>query len=194
MGRGNPYPHKYKFGKQTRTISYEFFKTQLTNGYKVDDKRDISLIILLYYLGCRVRALLELKREDIEIGEQSISFMLKALKHGIRNVPLKLPTTLPFMNIFLEYFRQIRGEKKVFSFSYSTALRIVKRVFPDKYTHYFRLNRCTQFLDDPNATLPEVRTWFGWKGLSSVSDYIGYSDRHVDRGVERIKKEVTSEQ
>jgi len=185
------YPHKYKHGKQTEPMEFKDFRMYVESGLKVDRERDMAFLYLLFYLGCRVRALLELRKgTDVTVEENDLVFKLKPLKHGIREVPLRLPLILPYMDQITQYSGTIKEGEKLFPFSYTTAWRIVKRIFPEKYTHYFRLNRCTQFLDDPEATLPEIKTWFGWKRAETVTAYIGSSPRHIRKGSQRLVKET----
>ena len=189
MSRGNPHPHKYKFGKQTEKISFKDFSERIDQTRFVDPLRDKSFLVLLSYLGCRIGELLKLKRDRIIIKHGMISFDLEVFKGGDRPKPLKLPISFPYMELFLEYLRQTKTER-VFMMSYSTGWRTVKRAFPRKYPHYFRLNRATHMLDDPETTIPELKAWFGWKRVETIAEYIGHSDRYIDKGIKRIEKDV----
>jgi len=193
MSRGNPHPHKYKHGKQTEKISFKEFSQRLETTAFADPPRDKSFLVLLCYLGCRIGELLLLEKEHVKRLNGELAFHLEIFKRGERKSPLRLTSDLPYIDLFLQYLRSIRAGKRVFPFSYTTGWRIVKRAFPIKYPHYFRLNRATHFLDDPETTIPQMKAWFGWKRAETITDYIGYSDRYVDKGIERIKKEVEAE-
>lgn len=190
MPYGNPYAHKYKHGKQTEKILFSEFSQRLDSTAFVDPPRDKSFLILLYYLGVRIGELLRLAKEHISQKSGELVFHLEVLKRGERKSPLRLTIDLPYIPMFLEYLRSIGSGELVFPFSYATGWRIVKRIFPRKYPHYFRLNRATHFLDDPETTIPEMKAWFGWKDIKSINAYIGYSTRYIDKGVKRIKRDV----
>ena len=84
----------------------------------------------------------------------------------------------------------VNPTRRVWNISGPTAWRIVKRVMPKHYPHFFRLNRATRFLEDPETTIPEMMAWFGWKASKTVDPYIGYSRRHIRKQRERLAREL----
>ena len=97
------------------------------------------------------------------------------------------------MGFILKQVEKAKREhkEKVWDFSPKTAWLIVKRAMGDEYYHhFFRLNRATRFLDDPETTLPEMKAWFGWKRSDSVDPYIGYSRRHVRKMSDKLEQEL----
>ncbi len=71
--------------------------------------------------------------------------------------------------------------RRVFPFSSFTVWLIVKRVLPNHYPHFFRLNRTVKFLNNPKVTVDEIRQWMAWKRLATVESYIGYSERAIGK-------------
>lgn len=58
--------------------------------------------------------------------------------------------------------------------------------YRELYPHYFRLNRAMIFASQPATTLVELMQWFGWKQLSSDSEYMGRAGRTTKGMAERL--------
>jgi len=192
--RGNPHKHHYKYGKQTEPIDFETFKSIMENGKFVKPLAHRSFLAFLYWFGVRRAEALERVKSDFEIKDDLLIVDATPKKGGERE-PLEVPVDYPYVDLIIEQVNRTRRTlanptRRVWNFSESTAWRIVKRVMPKHYPHYFRLNRATRFLEDPTTTLPEMKAWFGWKAAKTVDPYIGYSRRHIHRQRERLKREL----
>lgn len=193
--RGNPYKYHYKYGKQTDPIDFKTFETVMEEGRFVYKRRDKSFLAFLYWFGVRRSEALERVKEDFEIRDNLLIVRAPAKKGGERE-PLEVRIDFPYVDLILEQVQKTRRTisnptRRVWNISGPTAWRIVKRVMPKHYPHFFRLNRATKFLEDPTTTLPEMMAWFGWKAAKTVDPYIGYSRRHIRRQRERLARELS---
>jgi len=192
--RGNPYKHHYKYGKQTEPIDLQAFKDMIQNGKFVDPLRDKSLLAFLYWFGVRRAEVIERVKEDFQIKDNLLIVNCPPKKGGERE-PLEIPVDYPFVDLIIEQVDRTRRTlanptRRVWNISEETAWRIVKRVMPKRYPHYFRLNRATRFLEDSTTTIPEMKAWFGWKSTRTIDEYVGYSRRHIRRQRERLAREL----
>jgi len=192
--RGNPYKHHYKYGKQTEPIDLQTFKVIMQNGEFVNPLRDKSLLAFLYWFGVRRAEVIERVKEDFQIKDSLLIVNCPPKKGGERE-PLEIPVDYPFVDLIIEQVDRTRRTlanptRRVWNISEETAWRIVKRVMPKRYPHYFRLNRATRFLEDSTTTIPEMKAWFGWKSTRTIDEYVGYSRRHIRRQRERLAREL----
>ena len=192
--RGNPHEHHYKYGKQKEPIDFQTFKSIMENGKFVHRLRDKSILAFLYWFGVRRAEALERVKEDFKIKDGLLIVDATPKKGGERE-PLEVPADFPYVDLIIEQVNRTRRTlanptRRVWNISGPTAWRIVKRVMPKHYPHYFRLNRATRFLEDPTTTIPEMMAWFGWKAAKTVDPYIGYSRRHIRRQRQRLRREL----
>lgn len=180
----------YKHGKQMEPIDFEIFKEYMEGGDFKQGDYHRSFLAFIYWLGIRKWEALARKREDFTITEDIVFVNVPPLKKGMPRPPLEMDSDLPYVNLIIEQVLGTPVGSRVWSFGESTAWRIVKRVDERKYPHYFRLNRCTRMLDDPETTIPEVKSWFGWRSAETVSHYIGMSRRHIVKGRTRLRREI----
>lgn len=180
---------KYKHGKQTKPISFKDFKKIMEKGHFTEYYRNShrSYLAFLYWFGVRRAEALERVKEDFLVEDDLLVVDATPKKGGERE-PLEVATAFPYVNLIIKQVDHTAPEKRVWPFSAVTAWKIVKRVMPKHYPHFFRLNRATQFLEDPTTTLPEMKAWFGWRQASSVNPYIGYSRRHIRTQRKRLER------
>lgn len=197
MGKvGNPYPHRYKHGKQTRPIDLATFKTIMENGRHTRGKklRDKSLLAFLYWFGVRRSEAIERVKEDFKVEGELLIVNCPPKKGGERD-PLEVPVSYPYVDLILRQVEKTRRTlrnptRRVWNTDEVTAWRIVKRVMPKHYPHFFRLSRATRFLEDPTTTIPEMMSWFGWKAAKTVDPYIGHSRRYIQKQRQRLAREL----
>lgn len=130
-----------RYGKKvTRLMTYEEFTQTI-----IDKQKEImgmptmhrALLTVLFFTGCRVSEAIALTSQDINCTKDTVFIQIKRLKGSKQTDPIELPKT----NI-LEWL--CKQEGNIFpNVSRYAAYRIVKRVFPDLYPHYFRMNRIT---------------------------------------------------
>ncbi len=195
--KGNPYKNRYKHGKQTEPITLEQFKTIMEKGkfVKCHRLRDRSLLAFLYWYGVRSSEALERTREDFKTEDGLLIVNAPAKKGGQREA-LEIRVDLPYVNLIIKQVNKTRRTTKnpfghVWNMSQTTAWRVVKRVMPKHYPHFFRLNRATRFLDDPTTTIPQMKAWFGWKSADTINSYIGHSRRHIKEMRAKLGNELT---
>lgn len=178
--KGLKYPHKFKHGKQKQEMPKEEFYKIMEQGKFVKHYHK-AFLALLWYTGARVSELLELRKEHFKTKGNILYVKVKAEKHGTERTAFQLHKDLPYVNLIVKRTEKVRGTQRVFPFTRQTAWRIIKRVAPEKYPHYFRLNRTVKFLNNPDVTLNEIRQWMAWKSIKTVDHYLGYSDRTMEK-------------
>ena len=124
---------KYK-KKITRLMDYDEFKTAI-------DELPIArqaFLSILFFAGCRISEALALESNDISCTDETIFIQFFRLKGSKQTDPQEVPRADSLLWLC------IRPEGKLFNFSRITAYRTVKKVFPELYPHYFRMNRITK--------------------------------------------------
>lgn len=183
---------KYKHGKITDTIDLDFLKDRMEKGVFIDELRDKSFIAFLYWTGVRKSEALERVKEDFKITDTDLIVDFhQRKKHGLETPPLEIPLDLPYVNLIVEQVRKTHHGKRVWDFNGITAWRIIKRAFGERfYPHFLRLNRITRMFDNPETTIPEMRSWTGLKTVKALEIYIGYSKRRMQKAKARLKEEI----
>ena len=190
---------KYKFGKQKKTLEPEAFAEVMEDG---DFKKPIThrgFLATLWYVGCRVSELTGIPERVTVKGKVLPAFpaptidsflwrefdvlaYIPACKGGVERPPFKLSLNLPFIEYIRDTWKIAKKRKTVvFPFTRQTGWNIVKRVLPEHYCHFFRLNRCVNHLNDPTNPLNDIRVWFGWNSLDTVNSYLGHSQRELSK-------------
>ncbi len=116
--------------KITRLMEYKEFRKAIL---ELPDDRQ-ALLSILFFAGCRISEALALTDNDINCTADTIFIQFFRLKGSKQTDPQELPRADALTWI-------CEQEGKLFSFSRKTAYRTVKKVFPDLYPHYFRMNR-----------------------------------------------------
>jgi len=176
----------YKHGKQKKEMPKEEFFKLLEKGHFVK-RMHKAFLVLLYYIGCRVSEVIELKKENFKVGDSLLTVDVKAKKHGIERSAFQLNITLPYVKLIVDRVQTTRKGRRVFPMCRATAWLVVKRVAPKKYPHFFRLNRTVKFLNNPKVTLNEIRQWMAWKSLDTINNYLGYSERTIGKLSEELE-------
>jgi integrase len=215
--RGNPYPHRYKYGKIDKPIDLDIFKILLERVPKVDRSGYSTeviqaLLALLYWTGLRKTEVLGRKeihyrvkagfkigkphpgllKEDMRLEDEALFVFStgdKVLKHGKREAPLVLRLDLPYVDLIVERWRNTRPGSRVFPISYITFWRICKRVDPKFAPHFLRHNRVTKFSANPKLSLADI---CAWTGLSpqTVSTYMMRAGRYTKRTGDIMAEEI----
>jgi integrase len=178
----------YKYGKQKELIYLQQFMEILEATRFVKPLRDKSFLAFLYWFGTRKSEALERVKEDFEIENNILRVNAKVKKRGERPA-LEIPIDLLLVNLIIEKIEKTKPNRRVWNMSPTTAWRIVKRFSDKLYPHYFRLNRASHFLENPETSTAEMMTWFGWRSTKTVDKYVGYSRRHIVTMSSRLKKE-----
>ncbi len=140
-----------------------------------EDKQ--ALLSILFFAGCRVSEALALSSDDINCTSDTIFIQFFRLKGSKQTDPQELPKADALTWI-------CEQEGKLFSFSRKTAYRTVKKVFPDLYPHYFRMNRIVKISERfGDATVYQV---IGISA-SSIDHYRGKVD------IKRVGKALQEE-
>jgi len=130
-----------------------------------------AFLTLLFFAGCRVSEALALTAGDITCQHETIYVQFFRLKGSKQTDPIPLPRNTALY--WLCSHSNLPKDHKMFSFSRSTAYRIVKKCFPKLYPHYFRMNRIVKISDQfGDATV------YSYVGItaSSIDHYRGKVD------------------
>ncbi len=159
--------------KITRLMEYKEFRKAIL---ELPDDRQ-ALLSILFFAGCRVSEALALSSDDINCTSDTIFIQFFRLKGSKQTDPQELPKADALTWI-------CEQEGKLFSFSRKTAYRTVKKVFPDLYPHYFRMNRIVKISERfGDATVYQV---IGISA-SSIDHYRGKVD------IKRVGKALMEE-
>jgi integrase len=124
--------------KITKLMDYPEFKAGLDRLTLFElPSNERAFLSLLFFTGCRISEALALTSTDISCSEDMISVSIMRLKGSKQTDPLELPRVDA-----LRWLCEQKGE--LFPFSRYTGDRIIKKVFPNLYAHYFRMNRITK--------------------------------------------------
>jgi hypothetical protein len=123
-----------------------------------------------------------IRKEDIEYdGEKNALFISAlALKHGKRENPLELSLDLPYVDLIKQQWKLTKSGQKIWNLSREYTWEIIKDLDPKIYTHYFRLNRATEFVRIPSTSPAHLLDWFGWRRLQTAYDYLGLGGWNIE--------------
>ena len=158
------------------------YKKKITSlmGYKefekaIDDLRpnQQAFISILFFSGCRISEALALTSNDISCTEDTIYIQFFRLKGSKQTDPTPLPKADSLVWLCSQ-------DGNLFDFCRTTGYRIVKKIFPSLYPHYFRMNRITKISED--------------FGDAFVYSFVGICAQSIDhyRGKVDIKKVGTA--
>ena len=123
--------------KITALMDYSEFKEAIAD-LRISRQAFLSI---LFFAGCRVSEALALTSDDITCKGDTVFIQFFRLKGSKQTDPQELPRADA-----LEWLCSQEGE--LFPFCRTTAYRTVKKVFPELYPHYFRMNRITKTADE----------------------------------------------
>lgn len=171
--------------KITRQMGYKEFNGKIKNYRNPLTGKPLSLqrkayLTVLFFAGFRVSEVLALTSDDISCNYDIIFVQVFRLKGSQQTDPTEIPRTDA-----LEWLCSQEG--KLFSFSRTTAWRIVKAVFPELYPHFFRQNRFTDVADKfPLATV------VSFSGLNPLSVKHYLAKVAIKKVGEDLRKEISS--
>lgn len=141
--------------KITNLMEYQDFK----EGIQDLPIRRQAFLSILFFAGCRVSEALALDSDNIHCTKDHVFIDFFRLKGSTQTDPIPLPRTAALL-------WTCEQEGALFTFSRTTAWRIVKRVFPVLYPHYFRMNRIVKISDK--------------FGDATVYSYVGICAQSID--------------
>lgn len=155
---------KYK-KKITSLLDYADFKAAIQ---ELPISRQAFLSIL-FFAGCRISEALALTSDDVNCTRDTIYIQFFRLKGSKQTDPIPLPRSDALLWI-------CEQKGKLFAFCRKTGYNTVKKVFPNLYPHYFRMNRIVQISDK--------------FGDATVYSYVGITANSIDhyRGKVDIKR------
>jgi len=192
---------RYKSGslREQRLMSLDEFSERLEKikPTSFHNKRKRAFNILVFYTGLRKGEILMLKRENfsfLEDGTLKIDAFRekKGIKTYINEKAKKEATYSVYLDLSWKYIdelsdwiRKFEKEEKVFSISGVTAWKYVKEIFPDKYPHYYRMNRIT-YLCNQDLSLAEIQRITGLS-LPTIQKYISKGERLAKEAMRKQK-------
>jgi hypothetical protein len=99
-------------------------------------------------------------------------------KHGHREGPLAIPIACDYVNFVVERWKATEPGKAVFPINSVTWWRILKRIDPKLYTHFFELNRLTKQAEDPTISMKDQEDWSG-KTPVTIAKYRALAGRNT---------------
>ena len=162
--------------KITTPLSYSDFRDTVEghlspHGKAITDQEKAFLNVL-FFAGCRISEALALSANDITCTSELVYISFFRLKGSTQTDPIPIPK--------VDAIRWICSQSgELFSFSRTTGYRIVKRVFPILYPHFFRANSITK--DGEKF------------GLATIKSKYGICARSVDHYMQKVNIKKTAE-
>ncbi len=144
------------------------------------NRPQLGLVILLCFVGLlRVREALNLRWNDVVLQHDYIVLCLGLTKRGMeQKVVLNNPTVVLFVSHYLQRFPCKQADGYVFSISYSSTLRWVRRLGEVLgagelvlTTHSFRRSGASE-LARQNMPLSDILLYGRWSSERSAKEYI----------------------
>lgn len=205
---------RYKYGKIEKTIGLDILDKLMErvkyvdrSGYSVEFIQ--ALIALFYWTGFRRSEILGdkghkwklkdgtikkskpfpgLLKENMWMDDRYLYVYQKARKHGKRDAPVVLPLNLPYVDLIVQQWKRTKPGQKIFPISYVTFWRILKRIDPKIYPHFFALNRISKLAKNPNVSMAEICAWTG-KTPKTVAYYMAREGRFTKEVGDKLLEE-----
>ena len=88
---------KYKNRNPNKMDRNKFTKENIECFWNQKDDKYYQIVLMLIYTGVRISELLDLKKENVFLGEQYFDVLISKTENGIRKVPIA-DKILPFLN------------------------------------------------------------------------------------------------
>ncbi len=205
------YEHYLKNAKQLETKrldqkenpSYPF-------DYRVQVFSISGLLAMLYYTGLRITEIVGdvphkyflkdgtekwtkdfhgLRKMDLSIKDDLLKVDVKeARKHGKREEPLWIPLDKLGVDSIVEVWESSKiPEDRIFPITKWLSWKLISLVTEGRlYPHFFRLNRATEFANNPETSLLELKKWFAWADARTASFYMGRAGRTTKKMADRL--------
>jgi integrase len=186
---------KYKHGKPNKEITLEEFQEALDSKKFADPLMHRSYLAVLFWIGARRSEPLNMVKEDIREEEGSLLLKIRALKHGERGGEVELPLSWPGVQFIKERWMKTRATRKLWPFTYQTAYRIVKRIWPERTPHWLRWKTVTvmrRLRDQGKISTDDIKSWTGIKSDRTIEGY-GIKSQAGIHKVSQVLNERTTE-
>jgi hypothetical protein len=130
-------------------------------------------------------------KEDIWIEGEWLFVKALARKHGSREAPLQLHTSLPFIDLIIEQWKQTLPKQRVFQLTEWDSWSVMKRIDQKKYLHFFRFNRITELCANPRMSVADICNWTGPTGIT-IEAYMERSGRYIRETAEKMREQYIS--
>ena len=153
--------------------------------YKVLDRDEEGNCIRGQYLTKISKAIPGILKEDISQDKEFLYVKALARKRGKRDSPLILPLRLKHVDLIVDQWEHTQPETRVWAITEFHSWVFTKKIDPDLYPHYFRLNRISSLLDNPKVGIREVCAWSGLQPIT-IDHYLGRSKRIIRQVGEKL--------
>jgi len=130
-----------------------------------------------------------LLQENMWVDDEFLYVFQVARKHGRREAPVTIPLILPYVDLIVERWNRTKPGRRVFPISYVTFWRILKRIDPKLYPHFFVLNRVTKLAENEDNSLAEICAWTG-KTPQTIAWYMAHVGRYSKQVGKRMLRET----
>lgn len=127
-------------------------------------------------------------KEDLWIEGDWLYVKALARKHGSREAPLILHTSLPFIGLIMEQWNLTQPKQRVFPITEWDSWAIMKRLDAKKYLHFFRFNRITELCANPRMSVADICSWTGLTAIT-IDAYMERSGRFIRETAEKMKEQ-----
>jgi hypothetical protein len=207
MVRGNPHPHRYKYGKVEKAVSLDVLRQFMERVEKIDrlgyGVRFVqALLAIAYWTGFRRSEVIgdsglkwkvksgELRhsaafpgllKENVWVDEGHIYFRLDELRKHSKGGTRVFPLSLAFMDLIVERWKETKDKERLFPIDESAQWRIFKNIDPKLYWHVFCFTRMTKLAEDKDNSLADIVRFSGKNPVTVAwyMDRVGRSNREI---------------
>jgi hypothetical protein len=130
-------------------------------------------------------------KEDLWIEGEWLFVKALARKHGSREAPLQLHTSLPFIPLIIEQWKVSPPKSKVFPISEWDAWHTMKLIDQKKYLHFFRFNRITELCANPRMSVADICNWTGLTAIT-IEAYMERSGRYIRETAMKMREQYVN--
>jgi len=150
-----------------------------------------ALIAVLWLFGKRISEVLKIRRQDtwIESGYLYVRFVVlkkpNRKEHPTEKYYLKrIKADHPYVQHISDYAKSLNPPDLLFPFSRTKAWRLLKKINPNVYPHFFRESLATH-MAEKGGTEFELMHWFDWDRYDTAAKYVKRGTKLIEKWSDR---------
>jgi len=158
---------------------------------QAESKIELALIGMLWIFGKRISEVLKVRKKDVWVeGEYLMVYFTVLKKPGIKEQPIekrylkRIKRIHPYAQFIIDCAKGLKPDDLLFPITRTKAWRLLKRMNPDIYPHFFRHSLATS-MAERGATEYELMHWFDWDRPSTAAKYIKRGTKLTEKWSDR---------